>query len=512
MLVPEEWLWMVIVGFIIAFVLAFGIGANDVANSFGTSVGAKVLSLRQACILATIFEVAGAILIGSRVSDTIRKGIIDVSAYNGSEALLMVGNVAALSGSCVMLIGATIASLPISATHSIVGATIGFSVVAHGARGIGWMKLGLIIGSWFISPVMSGIVSSVLFFLVRKFVLNKEKPLEPGLRLLPVFYGVTVVINAFSVFYEGSEMLHFDRIPLYGVFILSFGLGLVVALLVYFVIVPWQRKRIQAYTAVVRLTESEEGEKTEPKVDIYVPPTPESATGDSNHNTKDEAANNQEDEQTHKLLNGGPEAGKGDADVSISTGETEGELETDNEARLALARKNVEDKPETAKLFSFLQILTAVFGSFAHGGNDVSNAIGPVVALWMISIDGTVSQKAATPVWILLYGGVGISIGLCVLGRRVMKTMGEDLSKVTPSSGFCIEIGSALTVLIASNIGIPISTTHCKVGSIVFVGRVRSNENVDWKLFRNIIIAWLVTLPISGLLSAAAFAGLRELI
>ncbi|XP_067664605.1 sodium-dependent phosphate transporter 1-A-like [Haliotis asinina] len=510
MLIPEEWLWMVIVGFIIAFILAFGIGANDVANSFGTSVGAKVLNLRQACILATIFEVAGAILIGSRVSDTIRKGIIDVEAYNGTEALLMVGNVAALSGSCAMLIGATIASLPISATHSIVGATIGFSVVAHGARGIGWMKLGMIIGSWFISPVMSGIVSSILFVLVRKLVLNKEKPLEPGLRLLPVFYGVTVIINAFSVFYDGSEMLYFDRIPLYGVFILSFGLGLVVALVVYFFVVPWQRKRIQADTATVRLTEAEEGGKTEQKVDINVTSALESATGDSNHNTKDKGANNKTEEQK-QLLSGELEAGKGEADASIAETEEEPGAD-DGQKRLALARKSVEDKPETAKLFSFLQILTAVFGSFAHGGNDVSNAIGPVVALWMISIDGTVSQKAATPIWILLYGGVGISVGLCILGRRVMKTMGEDLSKVTPTSGFCIEIGSALTVLIASNIGIPISTTHCKVGSIVFVGRVRSNENVDWRLFRNIIIAWLVTLPISGLLSAAAFAGLRELI
>lgn len=172
-------------------------------------------------------------------------------------------------------------------------------------------------------------------------------------------------------------------------------------------------------------------------------------------------------------------------------------------------RSVVKDRPETGKLFSFLQILTAVFGSFAHGGNDVSNAIGPLVSLWLVGTQGKVFEKASTPIWILFYGGVGISIGLWVWGRRVIKTLGEDLTKITPSSGFCIEIGSALSVLIASNIGIPISTTHCKVGSVVFVGRFRSRQNVDWKIFRNIIFAWLVTLPISGGISAAIMAALK---
>ncbi|ELU11169.1 hypothetical protein CAPTEDRAFT_119250 [Capitella teleta] len=172
-------------------------------------------------------------------------------------------------------------------------------------------------------------------------------------------------------------------------------------------------------------------------------------------------------------------------------------------------RSSIKDCPETSQLFSFLQILTAIFGAFAHGGNDVSNAIGPLVSLWLIGTQGMVHERAPTPMWILLYGGVGISLGLCILGRRVIKTMGEDLTRITPSSGFCIEIGSAFTVLVASNVGIPISTTHCKVGSVVFVGRYRSRENVDWHLFRNIILAWLVTLPVTGGISAAMMAGLQ---
>ncbi|XP_041361596.1 sodium-dependent phosphate transporter 1-B-like isoform X2 [Gigantopelta aegis] len=450
-----------------------------------------------------------------------RKGIVDVTAYNGSEALLMVGSLSALSGSCVMLIGATIAGLPISATHSIVGATIGFSLVAQGTRGIGWKKLGLIIGSWFISPIMSGLVSAVIFMIIRKLVLNNKNSLQNGLKLLPVFYGLTVFINAFSVFYDGSRLLHFDKIPIYGVIILSVGSGVIVALIIRFFVVPRQQKAIESHVSASQSADdtinssknlitgreitSSEKKTTEKKLSIE----------DRNHNT-----NRKDKEMKSILLIPEYKPDMQDSielkmDTSFLSSESAGSdesmtVEVDDPKEKH--RDSIEDKPETAKLFSFLQVLTAVFGSFAHGGNDVSNAIGPVVALWIIATEGSVAQKAPTPIWILFFGGVGISVGLCILGRRVMKTIGEDLSKITPSSGFCIEIGAALTVLVASNAGIPISTTHCKVGSIVSVGRVRSNENVDWKLFKNIILAWLVTLPIAGGVSAAVMAGLRELI
>ncbi|KAF4526164.1 hypothetical protein B566_EDAN008200 [Ephemera danica] len=173
-------------------------------------------------------------------------------------------------------------------------------------------------------------------------------------------------------------------------------------------------------------------------------------------------------------------------------------------------KSEITDPPEVSRLFSFLQILTATFGSFAHGGNDVSNAIGPLIALWLIYKEGTVQQTTETPLSILLYGGIGISLGLWIWGRRVIQTIGEDLTQITPSTGFTIEIGAAFTVLLASKIGLPISTTHCKVGSVVFVGWASSDrQGVDWKLFRNIIFAWVVTLPVAGSLSAAMMAILR---
>ncbi|XP_033727623.1 sodium-dependent phosphate transporter 1-like [Pecten maximus] len=441
---PEEYLWMVIVGFIIAFILSFGIGANDVANSFGTSVGSRVLTLRQACILGTIFEMMGAILIGYRVSDTIRKGLIDVEMYNnGSEKVLIVGNIATLTGSCVWLIVATVLCLPVSTTHSVVGAAIGFSLVARGTAGIKWIKVGFI-GRYYPLP-------------------QKERALDSGLMLLPFFYCLTTAVNLFSIFYEGSTLLHFDKIPLYGVFIITFGISALVGIVVRIFIVPWYRKKITKECNLdVDNGHQESGPVTElEQLDVY-------------------------------------------DDIP--------EVAFESEIPRVKSRESIADKPETIKLFSFLQILTAVCGSFAHGGNDVSNSIGPLIAIWMIAKEGTALQTSSTPVWILVYGGAGIIIGLWVWGRRVIKTVGDDLTKITPSSGFCIELGAALTVLVASNIGIPVSTTHCKVGSVVFVGRVRSKTNVDWKLFRNIILAWVVTLPISGAISALAMLGLQELI
>lgn len=244
--VDADVIWMVVVGFIVAFVLAIGIGANDVANTFGTSVGSKVLTLRQACILASIVEALGAVLLGSKVTDTIRKGIIDVSLYENNTQLLLVGNVAALTGSCAWLLIATAVKMPVSGTHSIVGATVGFALVANGSKGIDWKQLVLIVVSWFVSPLLSGAVSVALFLICKFYILKKVDPLEPGLRFLPIFYSCTIVVNIYSIFYKGPELLGFNRIPLWGVLVLSFGAGVFTAFIIRFIAVPWQRKRIKS--------------------------------------------------------------------------------------------------------------------------------------------------------------------------------------------------------------------------------------------------------------------------
>ncbi|CAL8108502.1 unnamed protein product [Orchesella dallaii] len=545
-----EWLdslepkhYIVFAGFLVSFVLAFGIGANDVANSFGTSVGSKVLTLRTACLLATIFEISGAVLLGYKVSDTIRKGIIDVTQYQDDPIEYMIGNLSALGGSAIWLILATFLKMPISGTHSIVGAVLGFSVVARGLSGINWFTLGKIVGSWFVSPLLSGLVSGSIFILIRKFILSKQNPLEPGLRSLPIFYGLTLFINVISILLDGPDMLKIkvEGLPgwtenAFGVLI-SVVIGLFVAGCVQLIVVPKLRRELsdgcrKSADLVFVIGNNEEGNSAGSSHDG----SPASVSLDDVRkppSSKLEPPSLQITECSSDVdINvnvNKPYYGVVNERIADYVGKKEGKnlevipmdgLSPNSSAVPLIKGKSpvpIEDSadsehPSVGRLFSFLQILTAAFGSFAHGGNDVSNAIGPLIALYLVFDKGSVEQKAATPLWLLVYGGVGISLGLWIWGRRVIKTMGEDLTKITPSSGFTIEIGAAITVLVASKIGLPISTTHCKVGSVVSVGQIRTKGGVDWKLFRNIIFAWMVTVPVSGGLTALLMWLLKSLI
>ncbi|EDX10046.1 GD14287 [Drosophila simulans] len=535
-----ELLWMVVIGFLIAFVLAFGIGANDVANSFGTSVGSGVLTIRQACVLATICEISGAVLIGYKVSDTMRKGILEVGLYEGAEEVLMLGCVAALASSAVWLLVATFLKLPISGTHSIVGSTIGFSLVARGVQGLKWSTLGTIVGSWFISPVLSGVVSILLFLAIRRFILRAQEPLKAGFRSLPIFYGVTFFINVISVVLDGPKLLYMDNIPTWIALTASFGLSLLVALLTQLVVVPLQRrkiaKRLRAENPVkfnfedsVESSPSGSPKKQRRPLSLVSEGKPLPAIAE----ITELVSLSDNSPRTFKLAPFGLAAKNNNALGEdkvplIESKEALNEQEEELKRTTAGGRRTsgAEETPEISMLFSFLQILTATFGSFAHGGNDVSNAIGPLIALYMIYREGSVMQQAESPIYILIYGGIGISVGLWLWGRRVIETIGNDLTKITSSTGFTIEVGAAITVLLASKIGLPISTTHCKVGSVVFVGHVSAsgrkksqpkdqsdkeahNEvaptedgSVDWHLFRNIAYAWIVTVPVTALLSA----------
>ncbi|XP_029295118.1 sodium-dependent phosphate transporter 1-A [Cottoperca gobio] len=601
------YMWLLVLGFVIAFILAFSVGANDVANSFGTAVGSGVVTLRQACILATIFETVGSVLLGAKVSETIRKGIIDVHMYNGSEHVLMAGSISAMFGSAVWQLVASFLKLPISGTHCIVGATIGFSMVARGHQGVKWMELLRIVASWFLSPLLSGIMSGILFYFVRKFILSKADPVPNGLRALPVFYAVTMGVNLFSIMYTGAPMLGFDRVPWWGTLCIALSCAFVTALIVWFVVCPYLKKKIRRETAaspcetpLMEKTSSKPASSQQPSTPRD--PQPQTLPVDSQKvafklGGSEEADLDNNDMETKDLdisngLNGplgpmmitDPHSGRshtihkdsglykdllqklhkskvgdciGDSDTeerpirrnnsytsytmaiygiqgdpknkdldgalqgrprvdsyssyssAVTNGSAVKEESVTQEAGMdpPLEEDELEvDQPAVSMLFQFLQILTACFGSFAHGGNDVSNAIGPLVALWLLYESGSVVSNAPTPIWLLLYGGVGICAGLWVWGRRVMQTMGKDLTPITPSSGFSIELASALTVVVASNVGLPVSTTHCKVGSVVAVGWLRSRKSVDWRLFRNIFIAWFVTVPISGLISAAIMA------
>ncbi|KRX24129.1 putative phosphate permease [Trichinella nelsoni] len=418
-------LWVVVVAFFIALVLSFAIGANDTANSFGTSVGSKVLTLRQAYCLATLVETCGAILLGYKVANTIRTGVVDVSVYNQSEKELMIGQLSTLSGCAGWLMMATLFKLPVSTTHSIVGATIGYSLVLRGLNGIRWSNIGYIVASWFLSPVLSGCITSFFYLLVNSLILKQDDQFNAGLKILPYLYFFTVSINIFSIFYDGTEnSVHLEDCTICPV-------------------------------AYVLPKENEQPLEKETEI---------------------------EDERVNCI-------------TQIKN----------------FFKPETKEESQCIKLFNFLQIFSACFGGFAHGGNDVSNAIAPLISIWMLYHTNSVySDDEGPTIWLLLYGAAGMVIGLWVLGHRVIYTVGEGLTELNAISGFCVELGSAFTVLFASKLGLPISTTHCKIGSVVFVGLLRWRKKVNFATFRNIVLSWLITLPATGLFSAALVALLRK--
>ncbi|VDM37355.1 unnamed protein product [Toxocara canis] len=396
-------------------------GANDVANAFGTSVGSGVLTLKWAYILATIFETLGALLVGYNVTDTMRKNVVDLGLYGDQPKELLVGQVAILAGCSAWLLIATLAHLPVSTTHSLTGATVGFGLATRGASGIHWSQIGAIVGSWFLSPVLSGIVSSILFMIVDFSVLRRDNPLKCGFRVIPIFYWFCIAFNTFAVSFQGSKLLHLSQLPLWLSVCVSFGLASVCAVLVHFIMVPRLKKWIETVKGFFEWL---------------------------------------------------------------------------------MPKRGIQEDPKTMKVFSSIQLVTACFAGFAHGANDVSNAIAPLTSLIAIYTQMDVHQKGETPIYVLIFGVFAICLGLVCLGKKVIRTVGTKMSEINPASGFTIEFGAAVTTLLASKVGLPISTTHSLVGSVVAVGTIKSGEGVDWKIFRNIAISWVVTLPVCGAISA----------
>lgn len=395
---------------------------------------------------------------------------------------------------------------------------------------IHWLSLLRIAASWFISPLISGVVSFLLYYVIKKCIINSKNPMKSGLRALPVAYGLTFAINILSVLFDGSKHLGLDKLPVWVIFVSAIGVGILTGILVLLVIVPYQRKKLLKDPSLFETKEEKPVEMTVPSVIVQ---------DESNLNQVNKTVT-----VSSSTIESGIAMSKNDSFATleqVEAGDAEKrkcvnvDAKMEKNHKIKGAEPNATEHPAVAKLFSFLQILTATFGSFAHGGNDVSNAIGPLIAVWTIFEEGSVKQNSETPILILLYGGIGISVGLWCLGHRVIRTVGNDLVAITPTSGFSIEasplfiqieinssvfvpilfvqkyliteidlqIASAATVLMASKAGLPISTTHCKVGSVICVGWASNGKNqVSWNTFRNIAFAWLLTVPASCAISA----------
>ncbi|WKY10101.1 hypothetical protein Q1695_002447 [Nippostrongylus brasiliensis] len=463
-------LWALVLGVALAFLLGAGMGANDVSNAFGTSVGSGVLTLTQAYFLATVFETLGAVLVGYSVVDTLRKSVVDTGQYVHAPIDLFFGQIAALGGCSAWLIIATCLSLPVSTTHSIVGGTLGYSLVLRGFQGVRWIKILYVVISWITSPLISGTFSVFIYMVVDFTILRRKDPLECGLRMLPAFFFFCIAFNVFIVTWKGSRVLYFDHIPFWMALLLALSSGCVAALVVHIFLSPRLRKQAL-----------------------------ETSSSDTVSSSATDAPVEMEDGST----------GKSSATESHSEDKSEGTQRFLNWLRPD--PKRPED-PRITGIFSSIQVMTACFAGYAHGAQDVSNAVAPLAALLSIYGTGSALQLEEVPLYVLIYGVVSICAGLWIFGDRVIETVGKKVSKLNPASGFTIEFGAAMTSLLAGRMGIPISTTHCVVGSVVAVGCLRAREPIKWTLLRNIALSWVVTIPVAGGISAAIMLMLKYIV
>jgi PiT family inorganic phosphate transporter len=409
---------LLILAAIFGLYMAWNIGANDVANAMGTSVGSHALTIRNAVIVAAIFEFGGAFLVGGHVTDTIRKGIADPQLYTDTPLELGVGMLAALVASSFWLQFASWRGLPVSTTHSIVGGVIGFSLVSRGFDSVEWMKVGSIVASWFVSPIAGGLLAFVTFSIVRRFILDAEHPVRATKRIAPLMLFVVGGVLTLTLFFKGLKNLKLD-LTIWQTAAIAAGGGLLLAVI---------------SAVLLRRIEDDEG-------------------------------------MEHHAAN-----------------------------------KVVE------RAFAWLQIVTACFMAFAHGSNDVANAVGPVAGIISVVQHGAVAAKAAIPPWVLAVGGIGIVVGLATYGARVIETVGKKITQMTPTRGFSAEFGAAATVLIGSRLGLPLSSTHVLVGAVIGVGFARGIAALNKRVLGPILASWFITVPVTGAFSALVFVVLRALI
>ncbi len=400
----------IVLAVVFGLYMTWGVGANDVANAMGTSVGSGAITVKKAILIAAIFEFTGAVVAGGHVTGTIRKGIINAE-YVPSPEILVYGMLSALLAAGLWLMVARWFGWPVSTTHTIVGALIGFGLVGLGVKAVVWSKVTSIVASWLVSPLLGATFAFLLAMSVRKFIFETDAPLAAAKRLGPVYVFFMGVLISLVTLFKGLKHLKLE---------MTLGQSLVVAVVVGLIIAFVGRSLI-------------------------------------------------------KRVQGDPEAEKTSQFVTVE------------------------------KVFAPLCVFTACSMAFAHGSNDVANGIGPLAAVVSIAQTGEIAQKSALPIWILLLGGGGIVVGLSTMGYRVMKTIGKRITELTPSRGFCAELAAAATVVIASRLGLPVSTTHIIVGSVLGVGLARGIAAIDLRVVLGIVTSWLVTLPIGAALAAFFF-------
>ncbi len=397
---------ILILGFTFGFYMAWNIGANDVANSMASAVGAKAITIRQAVFIAGILNIVGATFIGSHVTNTIRKGIISTEVMSDPH-LALAGALSAMLAAALWVSFATWRSLPVSTTHSIVGAMIGFGIMAGGFGMVNWGKLGAVVLSWVISPIFSMIIAFVMFKIIIRIILSRKEPYLKAIRFSPYFIGTAIFVVVLSFLF---------KTPLGKKLSLSMPMALMVAVAVALVLGFVGRMLLKKFV---------------PK-------------------------------------DGGAEG-----------------------------------------IFRRIQIGTSCYVALAQGANDVANAIGPLAVIYFLVKTGTVGVEVPVPIFLLMFGGIGIALGIGMAGNRVMTTIGTKITTLTNTRGFAVDFSAATTVLIASKMGLPVSTTHAAVGGVMGVGLAKGLEAVNFRVIFQIMIYWVLTVPASAITSMVIFKIIR---
>jgi solute carrier family 20 (sodium-dependent phosphate transporter) len=512
----EPYLWLVVVGCFFGFMYAFGIGANDVANAFASTVASKSLSLKQAVLAASIFEFSGAYFLGAQVTSTIRSKIFDVKLYKEEPEVLMLGMFTSLFTAMVMLLVATRYELPVSTTHTIVGCMIGFSIAAKGFDSIEWPVVNKIFMSWVASPGISGVVAFLFFSFIRVIVLKHENAFQRAYYTFPLVLIGGIGINVFYVLNKGiSNRKKFDgQVPFtIGV---SAGVGAACALVWIFILGPIAKQRVDAHLGAQGMVNPKAASPaivSEPKNDakeVFVDSDEEGTDSDAEQGAVDvvkpvvAAAVVVEE----RAVPQGRFARMAQqfADNTFGQDLQTLSLEENDRAAEIWDAGEVFD-PHVEQLFTYIQVFTACLNSFAHGANDVANAIGPISALVEIyQKKGDVSSKSQVDSWILAYGGVGIVVGLLLYGYRVMKSLGYKMTILSPSRGACAELAASLFVVTASFMSIPVSSTQSICGAVMGVGLAGGTKNVQWLFFLRVCLGWVAIFFGACFFSSLTFA------
>lgn len=391
--------------------MAWGIGANDVANAMATSVGSKALTIKQAIMVAAVFEFLGAVLAGGAVTSTIRKGIVDTTPLADTPELLIYGMLAALLAAGTWLLIASRKGWPVSTTHSIVGAIVGFAAVGIGVEAVKWGKVGTIVMSWVASPLTAGVIAYLIYLSVQKLILSQDDPLAKAKRYVPVYIFLAAFTITLVTILKGLKHVGLN-ISIVNSYLLAVAIAIVIAIV-----------------GSVFIRRIEPNRKLEKKEHFYT----------------------------------------------------------------------------VERVFGVLMVVTACGMAFAHGSNDVANAIGPLAAVISTATTGEIAAKSGVSIYVLMLGGVGIVVGLATFGRHVIATVGERITQLTPSRGFAAELAAATTIVIASGTGMPISTTHTLVGAVLGVGMARGIEAIDLRVVGRIFLSWVVTIPAGAVLAIVFF-------